>query len=304
MDDRRARLLRAPLQIESLRATRPPADRAILDALSALLTPANLNRLADEALPRQAEYLHHEKGLSIAGNVARGIDRARALGLDASPPLDILDIGAGPGFFCWVAQKFGHRATAIQPLFDGGTSIDFSAFLQLFGVAHSDQKILRQTPIGRDAAMPPEAGFDFVTAFAITFNREGKDEDGTRNVDFWSGDDYRFLLDDIQSNFLRPGGRVAFRFNLSSSPSLVAYYEALNGMLAPLVVSNDPAAGLSLELFRPEWRTMDWNLTALDRADVAQALEARAATDERRRAKHARRRRRAASLGDNLRVRR
>ena len=46
--------------------------------------------------------------------LARSWKAAQRLGLDTSPPLDVLDIGIGPGYFLYVCQKLGHRSVGID----------------------------------------------------------------------------------------------------------------------------------------------------------------------------------------------
>src|SRR3954469_10015225 len=53
--------------------------------------------------------------------VAVNVERAQDLWLDRSPPLRILDLGAGAGFFLYVCKLFGHDAIGLdtdnEPLF-------------------------------------------------------------------------------------------------------------------------------------------------------------------------------------------
>ena len=46
--------------------------------------------------------------------VARAWKEARRLELDNSQPIDVLDIGTGPGYFPFVCQKLGHRCVALD----------------------------------------------------------------------------------------------------------------------------------------------------------------------------------------------
>jgi SAM-dependent methyltransferase len=59
--------------------------------------------------------------------VAVNVERAQDLWLDRAPPLRILDLGCGAGFFLYVARLFGHDAIGLdtdhEPLFRATTEL-------------------------------------------------------------------------------------------------------------------------------------------------------------------------------------
>jgi hypothetical protein len=46
--------------------------------------------------------------------MARAWKTATGLGLDQSPPIDILDLGLGAGYFLYVCQRLGHRVVGLD----------------------------------------------------------------------------------------------------------------------------------------------------------------------------------------------
>ena len=73
------------------------------------------------------------------------IERAQDLWLDRSPPLRILDLGCGPGYFLYVCKQLGHEGVGVdideQPLFRETTA--------LLGVRRVIFRIEPQTPLAR-----------------------------------------------------------------------------------------------------------------------------------------------------------
>ena len=130
--------------------------------------------------------------------LARSWKAARRLGLDTSPPLDVLDIGIGPGYFLYVCQQLGHRSsasTARATIRSGRRSVNGSA--SQCGRAHYRAvQLLPATELGT---------FDLVTAFRaqFNFNKEAKR--------LWNLDEWNFFLDDLRDHIMRPNGRVALK---------------------------------------------------------------------------------------------
>ena len=252
-DSRKSRLDKIVSSRESViaAAERLPdcVARTLLVKLADLLKTTDLDQFAIDALGGEGagggEYLHQEKSLQFAGRVHIAARRAQQLKLDTSAGLLVLDIGAGPGFFCWAAKALGHTAVAIQPS-KGARGINFSAFMRLFGIPQSAQFVKPQTALVRDQSLPEGLRFDMVTAFAITFNRSGRA--------WWTTKDYLSFLEDIKCNFLKPGGRVVLKFNntdeAGTPKSVITYYEELGRMLAPFVAEESSETGFTLDLFR------------------------------------------------------
>jgi SAM-dependent methyltransferase len=128
------------------------------------------------------------------------IERAQDLWLDRAPPLRILDLGSGAGYFLYVCKYFGHDVLG----FDTGSEPLFRATTELLQVRRVIGRIERQT------LLPDfEEKFDLVTAHRICFHRIGKLRDGIE----WSTADWEFFVTDVRSNVLAENGRLLLDFN-------------------------------------------------------------------------------------------
>jgi SAM-dependent methyltransferase len=128
------------------------------------------------------------------------VERAQDLWLDRSPPLRILDLGAGAGYFLYVCKKFGHHVLG----FDTDNEPLFRATTELLDVPRVIGRIERQTPL-------PDLHqtFDLVTAHRVCFHRIGKVREGVE----WSTNDWEFFINDIRSRFLNENGRLLLDVN-------------------------------------------------------------------------------------------
>ena len=124
----------------------------------------------------------------------RLIDR---LGLYGRPPMDILDLGCGPGYFMKFCQMLGHRVS--------GLDIDESRiFRELIRIQNLQRFIIRI-----EAFVPlPRIGtgsFDLIPAFSVCFNNHD-------TAQLWTSKEWEFFLDDI-GRFLKPGGLLHLTLN-------------------------------------------------------------------------------------------
>ena len=132
------------------------------------------------------------------------IERAQDFWLDRSPPLRILDLGCGPGYFLYVCKQLGHEGVGIdideQPLFRETTA--------LLGVRRVIFRIEPQTPL-------PDLGekFDLVTGHRVCFQKTVRWGTGPGEWHEWEPDDWKFFLDDVRQNVLQPNGRILLDFN-------------------------------------------------------------------------------------------
>lgn len=130
------------------------------------------------------------------------VRRVQDLWLDRSPPLRILDLGCGPGYFLHVAQLFGHSGIGLDtkndPLFDGLT--------EFLGVQRTIARIEPQVPL-------PDLGekFDLITAHRVCFHR--LERTGPHQWREWAPLDWKFFIADVRSRFLEPNGRLYLEFN-------------------------------------------------------------------------------------------
>jgi SAM-dependent methyltransferase len=128
------------------------------------------------------------------------VERAQDLWLDRAPPLRILDLGCGAGYFLCVCKHFRHHVLG----FDTDEDPLFRATTELLGVRRVIGRIERQTPL-------PDLGekFDLVAAHRICFHRIGKVREGVE----WSTTDWKFFIEDIRTRFLNENGRLLLDFN-------------------------------------------------------------------------------------------
>src|SRR6266436_6169244 len=134
------------------------------------------------------------------------IERAQDLWLDRAPPIRIVDLGCGAGYFLYVCKYFGHEVLGLdlddQPL--------FRDTLALLKVPRVISRIDPNVPL-------PDLGrkFDFVAAHRICFQRI----EGAASGKEWTPLHWKFFIDDICRRFLNPTGRLLLDFNPRSDGS-------------------------------------------------------------------------------------
>jgi SAM-dependent methyltransferase len=130
------------------------------------------------------------------------VKHVQDLWLDRAPPLHILDLGCGAGYFLYLCQLFGHEGLGLdtddEPFFRGTT--------KLLSVHRVIARINPQAPL-------PDLGkkFDLVTGHRVCFHRIARDENGTWKE--WTAADWEFFINDIRTRFLKPGGRLFLELN-------------------------------------------------------------------------------------------
>jgi len=155
--------------------------------------------------------------------LAHKVKLAFDFGLDKRPPSTILDIGMGAGHFGAIAQAMGHRVVGTdiyEPLYE-----DIAALL---GVDRRIVPVASMTPM-------PSLGerFDVATLIWQVFDRRRIRTPQGRRWEFWSLEEWLFLLRDIADNHLRPGGAIYLQLNQQPrpegerfDPELMAWAEA------------------------------------------------------------------------------
>jgi SAM-dependent methyltransferase len=148
------------------------------------------------------------------------VKRVQDLWLDRSPPLQILDLGCGPGYFLFLSGLFGHEGLGLdpddEPFFRGTTN--------LFRVNRVVARIQAQAPL-------PDLGkkFDLVTAHRVCFHRIARAENGEWLE--WTEADWKFFIHDVRTRFLKREGRLLLEFNRRQdgssffTPELRAFFE-------------------------------------------------------------------------------
>ncbi|MEO6053085.1 MAG: methyltransferase domain-containing protein [Chthoniobacterales bacterium] len=167
------------------------------------IDPAELQRLKDVyGIPgektRWPKYVNAEPYLEL------NIRQAQDLELDQKPPMRILDIGSGAGYFLFVARILGHSGMGM----DLEEPKLYEETFRLFGLERTINRIDKFVPL------PDTGKYDLITAFAIVFNNHSKD-------DCWGIEEWKYFLDDA-TQYLNPGGRIFL--NLNPHPTKGAYY--------------------------------------------------------------------------------
>ena len=125
------------------------------------------------------------------------VERVMRLDLHKQRRKSVLDIGTGFGFFPYACEYFSHSAVCTdikqQDLYDEVTD--------LLGLKKHHHAVMPNEPL-------PDFGgpFDVVTAYQIAFNRPNQPEE-------WGAADWKFFLDDVLTNHLKPGGRLHLGLN-------------------------------------------------------------------------------------------
>jgi len=179
------------------RWTHPLSSRRIL---------ATIDRTELERLREQYPYRPNARKINAYEDAAYwigvNVKRVQDLWLDRSPPLQILDLGSGPGYFLYLCRLFGHEGLGLdpddEPFFRGTT--------QFFDVRRVIARINPQTPL-------PDLGkkFDLVTGHRVCFHRIARNENG-QWVE-WSPADWEVFINDIRTRFLNENGRLLLDFN-------------------------------------------------------------------------------------------
>lgn len=155
----------------------------------------------------------HSKYLKISYWIESNMHHYYDLALHRSPPLNILDIGTGCGYFPYICNYFGHQAMGIDV-------DEVSMYREITEFLRIDRQVCRVIPYKQ----LPDFGkkFDLITAFLVCFN----DHD-TPNV--WGESEWDFFLKDLARNQLRENGRVFLSLNAErngdySTPELMVFF--------------------------------------------------------------------------------
>jgi SAM-dependent methyltransferase len=174
------------------------------------------------AIPKDRVTPHEAKFANVEPRVAGAYNQARLLGLHQAPPLDVLDIGIGGGYFLYACAKLGHRALGL----DRPSLPYWQEMWKALGVDVVEHTV-------RPGKKLPDLGrrFDFVTSFKCPFNYVRKQRR------FWTLEEWSFFLDDIEGKYLKPGGSLVLmikggRFgepNQTEHPEFMAFWMERGG---------------------------------------------------------------------------
>jgi cyclopropane fatty-acyl-phospholipid synthase-like methyltransferase len=134
-------------------------------------------------------------------SLVRNAERVYALELDQGPPLRILDLGCGFGYFLYGARFFGHHVVGLDipdPYFQ-----DITDLFKLKKVVHTIQPFQPLPDL-------PGAPFDRVTAFATMFDNAG-------HPGQWGKKEWVWFLKDLR-RFMAPKAVMHIKFNQYTGP--------------------------------------------------------------------------------------
>ena len=125
---------------------------------------------------------------------------ARRIGLHQRDPLNILDIGTGPGHFLVVAEFYGHRivGTDLPKLTTG--DVENGHLYDALSHIYKTRRI--PLKIEEFKALPAfDERYDLVTALLAAFNVDAQKQP-------WTIDAWKFFLDDVRHNVLVENGEL------------------------------------------------------------------------------------------------
>ena len=151
------------------------------------------------------------KYLDLFSWIAGRMNSAILMGLHKSMPLDILDIGTGPGHFAFIAKFFGHNilTSDIAPGTPEGSIKngeikqkeskdvfykDHINFFNLESITHRVEPFKSASNI--------EKKFDLITILMPSFEKFSRDKE------LWGLKEWEFLIDDYKNNLLNENGRM------------------------------------------------------------------------------------------------
>jgi SAM-dependent methyltransferase len=179
------------------RSTHPVSARRIL---------ATIDQDELERLRKHYPYRPNARRINAYEDAAYwigvNIKHVQDLWLDRAPPLQILDLGCGAGYFLYLCRLFGHEGIGI----DTGEDPFFGGTTQFLGIHRVIARITAQTPL-------PDLGkrFDLVTGHRVCFHWIACAEDDERLE--WTPADWKFFINDIRTRFLKPRGRLLLDIN-------------------------------------------------------------------------------------------
>ena len=187
----------ASLREHANRWTHPVNAKRIL----ATIDPAEIARIT-EHYPRRPGARKTNAWQDVAHWIDINVGRAQNLWLDRSPPVRILDLGSGAGYFLYVCQFLGHSGLGL----DLDDDPFFGAMTKYFNVPRVIWRIEPGIPL-------PDLGekFDLITAHRVCFHRLNRAPSGEWNE--WTPADWEFFINDIRTKFLKPNGRLLLDFN-------------------------------------------------------------------------------------------
>ncbi|MGI8841300.1 MAG: class I SAM-dependent methyltransferase [Caulobacteraceae bacterium] len=176
----------------------------VVDAIDPQAFLALQDKYRSAALNSDPTFMY--KYMDICHWVKDKVARAFAMGLADSPPLRILDLGAGAGHFLAVCNALGHETVGID--------LEFPLYVDLCAAMGVDRRTWRVSP---RQPLPPSLGqFDLITAFQVKFDALGRDPE--RGYLYWSPADWDFFIRDVTGERMRHPGRLWLQLNSRIRP--------------------------------------------------------------------------------------
>jgi SAM-dependent methyltransferase len=177
------------------RWTHPVSSKRILETLD----PGKVAELRAR-YPQGPDFPKINRFADVPYWIRINVERAQDIWLDRTPPIQILDLGCGAGYFLYVCKYFGHEVLGLD-LDQEQLFRDTLALLSVPRVVSRIDPTVSLPDIGQK--------FDLVAAHRICFQRIG----GARSGQEWSPAHWKFFIDDVRSRFLTPSGRLVLDFN-------------------------------------------------------------------------------------------
>jgi SAM-dependent methyltransferase len=180
--------------------------RALAAKADAALDQAKFQEvIARHASEGYDSYKYFDKQLWLRTKMMRAVE----LGLDMSPPLSVLDLGCGAGYFLYCCKYLGHSVHGID-------LPDYPFYRSMIALFEIPRTGFRIEPFKTLPLLGKR--FDVITAHQICFN-------GHKTEGLWGVNEWEFLLDDLAQNYLKPGGTIALEFN--EEPDIGFYTKAV-----------------------------------------------------------------------------
>jgi SAM-dependent methyltransferase len=133
------------------------------------------------------------------------VARIGGLSLHKTPPLRMLDIGCGPGYFLAAARTCGHECYGVDAPPSILSDVEKRVYSELLGALGCEAQV-SPLLIERYVAMNfPLRDLDLITAFWICFNRHCQPDE-------WGVTEWQFFVADALSH-LRDGGTLHLELN-------------------------------------------------------------------------------------------
>lgn len=155
------------------------------------------------------EQLPQAKFFALSYYLPKKLRYLITLNWKCSPPMRVLDLGAGPGHVHLLGRYMGHEVVGIdlpgQEVFEA-----MRAFWRAPCVEHRIQAYKPLPQLGR---------FDFVTGFCAQFDRYG-------DAGLWEVPEWEWFIDHVMHEHLNPGGRLYIHLTSGRPDSTFKFFQA------------------------------------------------------------------------------